>query len=80
MTAAFTIFARKMTREQHIPFDVSLNRPNAATVAAIKEAEDIAAHPENYKGYDDVDEMIRDILREEDRGDADALPDSRVPA
>ena len=26
MTAAFTIFARKMTREQRIPFDVSVDQ------------------------------------------------------
>lgn len=26
-------------------------------------AEDIIAHPELYKGYDDVDEMMKDILK-----------------
>ena len=80
MTAAFTIFARKMTREQRIPFDVSLERPRAETLAAMKEADDIAANPEKYKGYDDVDEMIEDILNEEACGAAEALPDDRLPA
>ena len=30
--------------------------------------------------YDDVDEMIEDILNEEACGDAEALPDDRLPA
>ena len=39
MTAAFTIFAKKMTRESRIPFDVSIEQPNADTLAAIAEVQ-----------------------------------------
>ena len=53
MTAAFTIFARKMTREQRIPFDVSLERPRAETLAAMKEADDIVAKPEQFRTHPD---------------------------
>lgn len=80
MTAAFTIFAKKMTREQRIPFDVSIERPNAETLAAMREVEDIIAHPDRYKGYASVDEMFADILSGEDEGNADAKANNRIPA
>ena len=35
MTAAFNIFAKTMVRQQKIPFEISLNVPNAETLAAI---------------------------------------------
>lgn len=31
------------------------------TLNAIQEAKDIAAHPEDYKGYTDWDELIEDL-------------------
>ena len=36
--------------------------PNADTIAAMREAEDMKKHPEKYKGYHDVDEMMKDLL------------------
>ncbi len=36
---------------------------NAETLEAIKEVEMMKAHPENYKGYTDVDEMMEDLLK-----------------
>ena len=32
------------------------------TIAAMREAEDMKKHPEKYKGYHDVDEMMKDLL------------------
>ena len=37
MTAAFNVFARTMVRQQRIPFEISMNVPNAETIAAIEE-------------------------------------------
>ena len=65
MTAAFTIFAKAAVRHQGIPFKVRLDVPNARTIAAIKEAEAIMKDPSSYKGYTDVDEMMRDLLSDE---------------
>lgn len=72
MTTAFTIFARKVCREQRIPFDVSIDsRFNAESIAAFQEAEDIIAGRKRVKGYRSAQEMIDAILAEED-DDADA--------
>lgn len=48
--------------------------PNEETLAAMTETEDILAHPENYKGYTSVDEMMEDILN----GKANDNPDITI--
>jgi hypothetical protein len=35
---------------------------NADTLEAFKEVEDMKKHPENYKAYDNAEEMIKEIL------------------
>lgn len=62
MTAAFTIFAKKMTRENRIPFDVSIERPNADTLAAIAEVRQMKSDPTAGKSYSSAAEMMEDIL------------------
>ena len=39
MTTAFNIFAKTMVRQQRIPFEVSLETPNAETREAIQSTE-----------------------------------------
>lgn len=41
MTTAFNIFLRQSVRQGKIPFEISLNTPNAATLAAMQEIEDM---------------------------------------
>ncbi len=36
--------------------------PNTETAEALDEVKDMKQHPENYKGYDDVDEMFKELL------------------
>lgn len=42
--------------------DVKEPMPNAETLEALNEVEDMKRHPEKYKGYDDVDEMFKELL------------------
>lgn len=58
MTTAFNIFLRQSVREGCIPFNITINTPNAETVAAILEAESMLKNPE-LKTYD-----VEDALRE----------------
>lgn len=39
--------------------------PNAETLAAMQEAGEMRKHPERYQGYDSVEKMMEDILKEE---------------
>ncbi len=36
--------------------------PNSETLEAMREVEDMKRHPENYKSYDDVDVMFKELL------------------
>lgn len=60
MTTAFNIFLRQSVREGCIPFQVTINTPNAETIAAMLEAEQIANDP-SVKRYSDVEEAIAEL-------------------
>lgn len=62
MTTAFNIFAKKVVREYRIPFEIGGEVPNAETLEALREVEQMKADPTIGKTYTDVDEMMRDLL------------------
>ena len=64
MSTAFNIFAAQAVREQRIPFEITMERPNKTTLRAFKEADEIKKHPSSSKGYTNVDDMFEDILNE----------------
>ena len=61
MTAAFTVFAKTVVRQQRIPFEISTNVPNAETKAAMDEVLAMRKEPSSYKGYSDIDEMMKEL-------------------
>lgn len=62
MSMAINIFAKTMVRQQRIPFEVGLETPNRETLAAMQEVEDMIQNPAMGKTYDDVDEMMKELL------------------
>jgi len=60
MTTAFNIFLRQAIREGSIPFSVTVNTPNAKTIAAMREAERIGRDP-SAKRYSDVEEALLEL-------------------
>ncbi len=60
LSTAFNIFVRQSLREGRIPFNISLNQPNAETLEALQEAERIARDP-NVKSYSDLNELFSDL-------------------
>lgn len=60
LSTAFNIFVRQAVREGRIPFEITLDRPNRETAAAMREAERITRDPE-VKGYQDREELLRDL-------------------
>jgi DNA-damage-inducible protein J len=63
LSDALTVFLHKSIEVRGLPFDL---RPNQEILQAIAEAQDMKKHPENYKGYHDVDELFADALAEEE--------------
>lgn len=49
MTTAFNIFLRQSVRQGCIPFEVTLDTPNAETIAALLEARSMMANPDTKK-------------------------------
>jgi DNA-damage-inducible protein J len=43
MTTAFNVFVRQSVRQGKIPFEISIASPNAETIAALSEVEDMRA-------------------------------------
>lgn len=60
MTTAFNIFLRQSIREGSIPFTITIDTPNATTIAAMIEAEHIATDP-TVKRYSDVEEALKEL-------------------
>ena len=60
--SATTVFLRQAVREQQIPFTIKREVPNAETLAAIKEVEEMKKNPSKYKSYNNVDDMMKDLL------------------
>lgn len=63
MTTAFTVFAKTAVREGRIPFEIRVSSPNAETIAAMKEAEELLRDP-NAKTYRNVDTLFADLMAE----------------
>ena len=62
---AVTIFFKQIVLTDSIPLQIKRPKFNKETLEAIKEADEIMKHPENYKSYNNVYEMIEEIDNEE---------------
>jgi DNA-damage-inducible protein J len=61
MSTAINMFLRQAIMRNGLPFDVAREVPNKETHAALKEVEDMIAHPEKYKSYSNLDELWADL-------------------
>lgn len=61
---AVTIFLKQVVMTDSIPFLIKKPKFNKETLEAISEANEIMEHPENYKSYNNVHEMIEEIVNE----------------
>lgn len=61
LSTAINIFLRQSIRENSIPFPIQRDVPNADTIAAMKEAEEMAKNPESYKRYHSFSELLKEV-------------------
>ena len=62
---AVTIFLKQVVMTDSIPFMIKKPKFNKETLEAINETEEIMEHPENYKSYNNVYEMLEEIENED---------------
>ncbi len=77
MTTAICVFAKKVVKENKIPFEITGSEPdeselldyyepNEETIAAIKETKDIIAGRKKAKAYNSAEELFADLDSDED--------------
>lgn len=59
MSTAVNIFLTQTVREQRIPFVIGVEVPNAETIAAMKEVEEMARN--GGHGFSSVEEMFKEL-------------------
>ena len=64
LSSAVNIFLRQSIRENGIPFAIQRDVPNADTVAAMREAEEMAKNPGKYKSYCSFSELLDEVERD----------------
>ena len=62
MSSAITMFLKSAVSHDGIPFEVKRLTPNAVTVAALAEYDDMKNNPDSYKRYDSFDEMMDEVF------------------
>lgn len=60
MSTAITLFIKQSLRERSIPFSITENVPNADTLSAMKEAEELLKNP-NTKRFSSIAALRKDL-------------------
>ena len=62
-TAAISLFYNQVIRTNSIPFELKADMPNKKTLLAVNELKEMENNPEKYKGYNDVNSLMNDLLK-----------------
>jgi len=65
ITDAINVFLYTSRKIGGLPFDLRPSVPNAETVAAIKEVEEMKRNPHLYKSFDSVEALFEDLNDDE---------------
>lgn len=57
LSTAINIFLRQSIRENCIPFSIQREVPNADTIAAMREVDDMIKNPERYETFHSMEEL-----------------------
>lgn len=63
LAARVSTFAKKVIREGEIPFKLGLDKPNRATIRAMKEGEWILKNLDKVKVYDNVEDALAELKK-----------------
>lgn len=61
MSTAINMFLKKAIYERGIPFEVKEPTPNKELLSALQELDYMEKHPDEYKSYHSVDELMEDL-------------------
>lgn len=61
MAEAIKLFLRQVTLTDSIPFKIEKPKYNKETLSAIDESKKITKNPNNYKSFENIDELMEDL-------------------
>ena len=62
LTTAITLFLKQSVRERRIPFEIRRTQPNAQTLVALAEYEEMKQNPEKYKRYNTFQDALDEVF------------------
>ncbi len=67
ISGAFNLLAHQIINQNRIPFELLgyEEEPNAETLQAMRETEEILANPGAYKSYENLQELVDDLEKDE---------------
>ena len=64
LSTAINIYLKKAVAWHGIPFDVTCDEPNAITIAAMDEFDDMMSDPKAYKRYPTFKSAMSEVLKD----------------
>lgn len=61
MSTAINMFLKKAIYERGLPFEVKEPTPNKETLIALQELDYMEKHPEEYRSFHSVEELMEDL-------------------
>lgn len=61
LSTAINVFLRQAIYENGFPFAIRREVPNADTISAMKEAEEMRKDPKSYKKYGSFSELLQEV-------------------
>lgn len=65
LSDAINVFLRQVIMTESIPFTIKKTKYSAEMMAAIKEADEMLKNPDKYKSFDNVDDLVEDLNKDE---------------
>ncbi len=65
LSEAINMYLHQIKLNAGLPFEVKIPKFDKDLMEALEEAEEMMKHPENYKGYTSVDELMEDLENEQ---------------
>lgn len=65
MSTAVNMYLRRIIADRGIPFEIREADPNQEFLDALEELDYMEKHPEEYKSYQDLDELKKDLLSDD---------------
>lgn len=62
MTVAINMYLKRIALERGIPFEVTTRVPNATTIEALNEYDQMRDDPESYKRYSSFRDVLNEVL------------------